>query len=70
MGNLECEIMAKVDNKEIKFQLMEMLNEKADKFDVEKLKASKVDSGAFEAFKSFIQEHDRFGRILITLTTF
>ena len=53
--------MNKIDIKDFKFQLLELINEKADKLELEKIKINKLDKGIFEEFKEVVANDDRIG---------
>jgi len=61
MNNLECHLMGKIDMKDSKYQLIELINQKADQSEVDRLKISKLDAHTFESYQH-TPEDERFGK--------
>ena len=67
LSNLECTIMRKIDLKDSNYQIIELLNEKIDKNDFEKIKAEIINPKEFEELKEMVQNDERLGKITLIL---
>ena len=67
LSNLECTIMGKIDLRDSKYQIIELLNEKIDKNDFEKIKAEIINPKEFEELKEMVQNDERLGKITLIL---
>ena len=54
--------MSKIELKDSKFQFIELLNEKADKTEVERLKTNKLDIAVFDNYKDLAPNDDKLGK--------
>jgi hypothetical protein len=59
--------MGKIDLKYSQYQIIQLIDEKADRIEVERLKTGKLDVASFEVYKNDVQTSDELGNINLVL---